>query len=173
MKPQNRRFSNFCYFEIAVISLRSDGWTCCWIVSRLGLRRLLFIDLIIVMNLGFSIHSHVCKLARCYYVVLCRCSGLFFFHFFSFDCYSGPTPFPPDSPATWPVPLPCGVHQRYAMKSRTGRDCIEGIPPGTISAAFVQRATQLDQVRVHSDEFATGTVRRVVVSQGKGCGVPE
>ena len=24
----------------------------------------------------------------------------FFFSFFSFDCYSGPTPFPPDSPAT-------------------------------------------------------------------------
>ena len=47
----------------------------------------------------------------------------------------------------------------------TGRDCIEGIPPGTISAAFVLWATQLDQVRVHSDEFATGTVRRVVVSK--------
>jgi len=32
-----------------------------------------------------------------------------FFLFFSFDCYCGPTPFPPESPATWPVPLPC-VH---------------------------------------------------------------
>ena len=27
----------------------------------------------------------------------------------------------------------------------TGRDCIEGIPPGTIRAAFVLWATQLDQ----------------------------
>ena len=49
----------------------------------------------------------------------------------------------------------------------TGRECIEGIPPGTISAAFVLWATQLDQVRVHSDEFVTGTVRRVVGSQRK------
>ena len=45
----------------------------------------------------------------------------------------------------------------------TGRDCIEGNPPGTINAAFVLLATQLDQVRVHSDEFATGTAHRVVV----------
>ena len=37
----------------------------------------------------------------------------------------------------------------------TGRDCTEGNPPGTINAAFVLWATQL--VRVHSDEFATGT----------------
>ena len=36
---------------------------------------------------------------------------------FSFDCYSGAAPFLPDSPATWPVPLPCGVHQRYPMNS--------------------------------------------------------
>ena len=50
----------------------------------------------------------------------------------------------------------------------TGKDCIEGDPPGTINAAFVLWATQLDQVRVHSDEFATGTARRVVVSQRKG-----
>ena len=34
---------------------------------------------------------------------------------------------------------------------------MEGNPPGTISAAFVLWATQLDQVRVHSDEFAAGT----------------
>ena len=40
---------------------------------------------------------------------------IFLFFFFSFDCYSGPNPFPPDSPATWLVPLPCGVHQRYPM----------------------------------------------------------
>ena len=33
----------------------------------------------------------------------------------------------------------------------------------TINAAFVLWATQLDQVRVHSDEFATGTARRVVL----------
>ena len=45
----------------------------------------------------------------------------------------------------------------------TGRDCIEGNPPGTTRAAFVLWATQLDQVRVHSDEFATGTVRRVLI----------
>ena len=50
----------------------------------------------------------------------------------------------------------------------TGKDCIEGDPPGTIRAAFVLWATQLDQVRVRSDELATGTVRRVVVSQRKG-----
>ena len=43
-----------------------------------------------------------------------------------------------------------------------------GNPPGTISAAFVLWETQLDQVRVHSDEFATRTVRRVVVSQREG-----
>ena len=44
--------------------------------------------------------------------------ALWFFDFFlSFDCCSGPTPFPPDSPATCPVPLPCGVHQRYPMNS--------------------------------------------------------
>ena len=36
----------------------------------------------------------------------------------------------------------------------TGRDGIEGIPPGTFMAAFELWATQLDQVRVHSDEFA-------------------
>ena len=50
----------------------------------------------------------------------------------------------------------------------TGRDCIEGNPPGTIHAAFVLWATQLEPVRVHFDEFATGTARRVVVSQRKG-----
>ena len=44
----------------------------------------------------------------------------------------------------------------------TGRDCIEGNPPGTMNAAFVLWATQVDQVGVHSDEFATGTARRVV-----------
>ena len=37
--------------------------------------------------------------------------------FLLFDCYFGPAPFLPDSPATWPVPLPCGVHQRYPMNS--------------------------------------------------------
>ena len=42
---------------------------------------------------------------------------------------------------------------------RTGRDSVEGNPPGIIRAAFVLWATQLSQVRVHSDEFATGTVR--------------
>ena len=50
------------------------------------------------------------------------------------------------------------------LHTATGRDCIEGNPPGTIHAAFVLWATQLDQVRVHSDDFATGTVRRVVVA---------
>ena len=37
----------------------------------------------------------------------------------------------------------------------------EGNPPGTTRDVFVLWATQLDQVRFHSDEFATGTVRRV------------
>ena len=44
---------------------------------------------------------------------------LFFFPFFFslLDCFSGPAPFLPDSPATRPIPLPCGVHQRYPMNS--------------------------------------------------------
>ena len=33
-----------------------------------------------------------------------------FFYLFPFDCYSGPAPVLPGSPATRPVPLPCGVH---------------------------------------------------------------
>ena len=58
--------------------------------------------------------------------------------------------------------------QRSNEFLHTGRDCIEGNPPGTIRAAFVLWATQIDQVRVHSNELAIGTVRRVVVSQRKG-----
>ena len=45
---------------------------------------------------------------------------------------------------------------------------MEGNPPGTIDAAFVLWATRLDKSRVHSDQFATGTVRRVVVLQRNG-----
>ena len=41
----------------------------------------------------------------------------FFWGFFPFDCCSGPAPFLSDSPASRPVPLPCGVHQRYPMDS--------------------------------------------------------
>ena len=76
-----------------------------------------------------------------------------FFSFFlsSFDCYSGPTPFPPDSPATWPVPLPCGVHERYPMSSSIRAETVlRETPPGTINAAFVLWATRLDKVRAHS-----------------------
>ena len=49
-----------------------------------------------------------------------------------------------------PFPLPFGGHQRYPMNIHTGRDCVEGDPPGTINAAFAMWATRLDQVRVHS-----------------------
>ena len=92
-----------------------------------------------------------------------------YFIFFWFDCYPRPAPCTPwqssyltRSPAVW------SSSKRSNEFFHTGRDCIEGNPPGTIRATFVLWATQLDQVRVHSDEFATGTMRRVVASQRKG-----
>ena len=50
-------------------------------------------------------------------------------------------------------PFPCCVKFIKDIQYEflhTGRDCIEGNSPGTIRAAFVLWATQLDKVCVHS-----------------------